>query len=239
AWMYGIVLVVMMAGNGKLYYVAAAYPVLFAGGAVALETLTRRPPLRLLRRVYPALTALLAVFALPLTLPVLSVNDFVAYENYFGLMPKSDERTGVGDLPQLYADQFGWEDFVERVARIYATLTPEEQRQCVIYVRNYGEAGAIDFFGKRYGLPGALCAHNNYWLWGPGERTGNVAIIVGHDRDLDDNLRDLRRRYSSVEQAGETSCLHCMPYENGRLLFLCKGMNTSFQQLWPTEKFYI
>lgn len=76
-------------------------------------------------------------------------------------------------------------------------------------------------------------------MWGPGKRTGNIAIIVGHDRRLEDNLRDLNRRYARVELAGTTDCRYAMPYENGRLLFLCKGMNTSFQALWPEERFYI
>jgi hypothetical protein len=145
----------------------------------------------------------------------------------------------VGELPQFYADQFGWEELAATVAKIYNTLTPEEQKQCVIFVRNYGEAGAIDFFGKKYGLPPALCAHNSYWMWGPGERTGNIAIILGHDRLLQDNLNDLNRRYTHVELAGTTESKYSMPYENGRLLFLCREMNTTFQLLWPEERFYI
>ena len=51
---------------------------------------------------------------------------------------------------------------VDTVANVYRNLTHEEQLQCVIYVRNYGEAAAIDFFGKKYGLPNAQCAHNSY-----------------------------------------------------------------------------
>jgi hypothetical protein len=109
----------------------------------------------------------------------------------------------------------------------------------VIYVRNYGEAGAIDFYGKRYGLPKALCAHNNYWMWGPGTRTGNIAIIVGGSRTLQDNLNDLNRRYTHVEFVGTTYAKYAMPHENGRLIFLCKGMNTTFQKLWPGERFFI
>ena len=29
------------------------------------------------------------------------------------------------------------------------------------------QAGAIDFFGAKYGLPAALSGHQNYYLWGP------------------------------------------------------------------------
>ncbi len=242
-WMYVVLFCIIIAGNGKVYYMSASYPVLLAGGAVFLEKILReRAAVRVWRAlgvVYPALIVALLAVGLPFMLPVLPVEKFVAYEKALGRAPKSEEVSSVGELPQYYADQFGWEEFAAGVAKIYGTLSPEEQKQCVIFVRNYGEAGALDFFGKKYGLPPALCAHNSYWMWGPGERTGNIAIIVGHDRLLQDNLNDLNRRYRSVELAGTTECRYAMPYENGRLLFLCRGMNTTFQALWPSERFYI
>jgi hypothetical protein len=239
AWMYVIVFCIMIAGNGKVYYLQSAYPVLLAGGAVFLEKIIAARPLKWVKVAYPLLLGLMAVIGLPLTLPVLPVEKFVEYEKILGIKPKAEEISSLGDLPQYYADEFGWEEFAAAVAKIYDTLPPDEKKQCVIFVRNYGEAGAIDFFGKKYGLPPALCAHNSYWMWGPGERTGNVAIILGHDRLLEDNLRDLNRRYAHVAFAGTTESRFAMPYENGRLLFLCKGMNTSFQALWPEERFYI
>jgi hypothetical protein len=128
---------------------------------------------------------------------------------------------------------------VAGVAGAYRTLSPEEQARCIIYVRNYGEAGAIDFFGKEYGLPDALCGHNNYWLWGPGDKSGDVAIILGTSRNLKDNLDDLQRVYNSVELAYTTDCSLCMPYENGRQFFVCRGMKTTIQKLWPHERHYI
>jgi hypothetical protein len=247
AWMYVIVLIIMIAGNGKVYYLSPAYPVLLAGGAVFLEKCiaghstdrVRDRAWQWVRVAYPVLLVVWMLVGLPFTLPVLPVEKFIEYEKLLGLMPKAEERSSVGELPQFYADQFGWEELTAAVAKIYNTLTPEEQKQCVIFVRNYGEAGAIDFFGKSYGLPHALCAHNSYWMWGPGERTGNIAIILGHDRLLQDNLTDLNRRYRTVELAGTTESKHSMPYENGRQLFLCRGMNTTFQILWPEERFYI
>src|SRR5207249_2433133 len=97
----------------------------------------------------------------------------------------------------------------------------------------------IDFFGKSHGLPRALCAHNSYWSWGPGEKSGDVAIILGGSGDLQRNLDDLTSRYRHVEFAAFTHARYAMPYENGRMLFICRGMNTTFQQLWAGERFYI
>jgi hypothetical protein len=238
-WMYPVVFVIMVAGNAKVYYLAAIYPLFLAGGSIVLERWFQNLRWSWLKPIYVSLLIVFAAFALPFALPVLPVEQFVQYEKALGLAPRAEERTSVAELPQYYADQFGWEEFVATVATIYKRLTPEEQAECFIYVRNYGEAGAIDFFGKRYGLPNAQCAHNNYWMWGPGKRTGNIAIIVGGSRTLQDNLNDLNRRYTRVELAGTTYTKYAMPFENGRLIFLCKGMNTTFQKLWPEERFYI
>ena len=180
-----------------------------------------------------------AVVALPFALPVLPVEQFVRYERLLGLAPRAEERNPVAELPQYYADQFGWEEMVATIADAYKRLTPQEQSECVLYVRNYGEAGAIDFYGSRHGLPKATCGHNNYWIWGPGTRTGNIAIIIGVSNDLQRSFADLRRGYTSVEHFGTTNAKYAMPFENGRPIFVCKGMNTTFQKLWPGERFYI
>lgn len=239
AWMYPVVFIVMLASNAKVYYLAPIYPIFLAAGAVLVERFVHEHGWKWIRPVYAGFLIASALVAAPFALPVLPVVQFIKYQKLMGLTPRADERSSVAELPQYYADQFGWEEMVATVATVYRQLTPEEQANCVIYVRNYGEAAAIDFFGKKFGLPNALCAHNNYWLWGPGRRTGEIGIIFGGSRDLRENLSDLNRRYKEVKLAATTDCRYCMPHENGRLIFLCKGMNTTFQKLWPEERFYI
>lgn len=239
AWMYIVVFAVMVAGNAKVYYLSAIYPILLAGGAVQFEIFAHRNSLRWVKPVYVGFLVLVALLILPFALPVMPVEQFIRYERFLGLTPHAEERAAVGDLPQYYADQFGWEEMVDSVASVYRRLTLDEQSRCFIYVRNYGEAAAIDFFGKKFRLPDARCGHNNYWIWGPGQQTGDIAIIFGNSRNLQDNLADLRRRYRHVGLAATTNARYCMPFENGRMIFICKGMNTTFQQLWPTERFYI
>jgi hypothetical protein len=238
-WLYVVLFAIFVLGNGKAYYLSPVYPVLLAGGAVFVEQFFRQHPWNWVKPVYVGLMLAWTVLIAPFALPVLPIEQFIAYEKALGVTPKAEERSSLGPLPQGYADEFGWEEMVAGVANVYETLTPEEKAQCVIYVRNYGEAGAIDFFGKQYRLPGALCGHNNYWLWGPGEKTGNVAIILGTSRNLQENLTDLQRAYEHVEPVFTTKCSLCMPYENGRQFFLCRGMKTTIQKIWPGEKHYI
>jgi hypothetical protein len=239
ALMFPVIFTIMVATHAKVYYLSAIYPLFLAGGAVWFGELAQRHRFQWLRTTFPALVSVAGLVALPFALPVLPVDQFVSYEKVLGLMPRADERSAVGDLPQYYADQFGWQAMVDSIATAYRRLTPAEQATCVIYVRNYGEAGAVDFFGGRYGLPHALCAHNSYWMWGPGEKSGDVAIIIGNSRTLQDNLADLQSHFRSVELAATTHAEHCMPFEEGRMIFICRGFNTTFQAIWSREKFFI
>ena len=93
------------------------------------------------------------VLLLPLVLPVLPIDAYLRYQAHlpFGV-PKSEHNQDTAILPQHYADEFGWEEMVARVAAVYHSLTPEEQSKTAIFATNYGEAGAIDFFGDRYGV---------------------------------------------------------------------------------------
>jgi 4-amino-4-deoxy-L-arabinose transferase-like glycosyltransferase len=238
-WMYPAVFIVMIAGNAKVYYLGAIYPLFLAGGSVAFERWFSSLRWKWPRFVYVTTLLVFALVGLPFAIPVLTIEQFVEYERLIGITPKAEERTALAELPQYYADQFGWEEVVALVAEAYSKLTPQEQSECVIYVRNYGEAGAIDFYGGRYGLPKAICAHNNYWIWGPGTRPGNVAIIFGNSRDLQRSLADLQRAYASVTLSATTNAKYAMPFENGRLIFTCKGINTTFQKIWAGERFYI
>jgi hypothetical protein len=239
AWTYPIIFFIMVLGNAKVYYLSAIYPLLLAGGAILFEQFVLKKTLNWLKPAFLSSLIVSGAFSLPFALPFLPIEQFIKYQQLLGIMPRADEKSGVAELPQYLADQFGWKEMVDTVASVYYKLTPEEQSQCIIFARNYGQAGAIDFFGKELGLPDATCAHNNYWLWGPGERTGNIAIIIGWSQNLDENLADLHRYYSHVELAAITGSKYRIPFEKGRMIFICKEMNTTFQKIWNSERFFI
>jgi hypothetical protein len=240
AWMFPIVAAVMIGGNSKPYYLAPIYFPLIAAGAVAIEAASTGA-LRWVRPIVAGAVVVLGLVALPFAVPVLPVDRFIRYQQALDVKPGGDERDQMGDLPQYYADMFGWEAMVAQVAAAYERLTPDERLHTVIYVRNYGQAAAVDFFGRRYGLPKATCAHNNYWYWGPGDPEMRVAIVVGARRTLEDNLADLKDpgRFDEATLAATTHCEHCRPSENGRMIFICRGPHFTFQEIWPAERHFI
>src|SRR6202011_2382013 len=140
--------------HGKNYYLAPIYPMFLAAGAVVIEAATNRPFWRWMR---PATIVLLlaggAYFA-PVVVPILSPDGFIVYMKYLPIkLPVMEHSHARAILPQWYSDQFGWEEIVAETAQAFNRLSPPERRDCGIFAQDYGQADAIDFLGRRCGLP--------------------------------------------------------------------------------------
>jgi hypothetical protein len=228
---FAIILLCLLLLNGRVYYLAPAYPMLFAAGAVAVENWLERRSWQWMKPAYIAVLvvtgALLAPFAY---FPMLTVDQYIAYSQFMHLAPPKIETHRQGRLPQLYADQFGWKEMAQVVADAYHKLPPEEQKSCAIFGQNYGQAGAIDFFGAPLGLPRAISGHQSYFYWGPRDYTGACMIVLG------DDYESLSNQFASVENVGTVYHPLSMPYQHFEL-FLCRRPKFgSLQEYWPHLK---
>ncbi len=232
-WTFVVLFATFVILQGKVYYLAPAYPMLLAAGGIAFETWIEKRSLAWLK---PAmLTPLVVAGALlaPFAIPILPVETYIAYQKAMHLEPPRTEQHAMGPLPQGYADMFGWPEMVATVASVYDELSPQEKAQCAIFAQNYGEAAAIDFFGRKYGLPHALSGHNNYFLWGPGKYTGDLMIVLSDRRDV------LEKYFQHVELGATFHHPYVMPYENDMPIWICRGAKVPLQVLWPHLKVYI
>lgn len=227
-WTYVIVLTIFIALKGKNYYAAPVYPMLCAAGAVGLERLSSAP-WRWLRIVYVVLIVVTGTLLAPISAPILPVETYIHYQKQLGFEPPKAENQLTGPLPQHFADEFGWEDMVREVARIYHGLSPEEQAKTAIFANSYGQAGAIDYFGPKYGLPKAISNHQSYWLWGPRSYTGEIVIVLGSDgsgdREFFQSVQPVGRAYNPFSRLDERY-----------YIFLCRGPKWNLQEIWPRLK---
>ena len=221
-------LVAFIALKGKNYYLAAAYPMLFAAGGVAFESITRERG-HWSRVVYVGLIVTATCLLAPMAAPVLPAQTYIRYQKAIGLEPPKAENQPTGPLPQHFADEFGWEEMAREAARVYHELPPEQRAATAIFANSYGQAGAIDFFGKKYGLPKAISNHQSYWLWGPRDYAGESVIVLGSDGRGD------REHFASVEPVGRTYHPYSRRDEHFEI-FLCRDLNTTLQALWPRTK---
>jgi hypothetical protein len=227
---YIVLLATFIIMHGKSYYLAPVYPMLFAAGGVAVDRIFANR-LRWVRLgLLVVILASGAVLA-PLVIPILPPAKLVAYMRAIGMELPRTETSHTASLPQIFADQFGWQEMAASVGHVYNHLRPEDKKRAAIFCQNYGEAGAIDFFGPKFGLPPAISGHQNYFFWGPRDWTGEVALV------LDTNDEDERQQFASVEDLGQiVSSPWAMPFERRTHIYLCKDLKTNVRELWPRVK---
>jgi len=229
-WSYLIALTVFIVLKGKAYYLAPIYPVLLAAGAVTLDYGIEKSRQTWLRPLIVVILLLGGAWIAPVVVPVLPVDQFVVYMNKLPFkIPRSEHSHMAAVLPQHYADQFGWQEMVANVSQAWSRLNPAEQPDCGIMAQDYGQAGAVDFFGPRYGLPPALSGHQTYYLWGPRGYSGNCLIV------LDDRKDRLEQLFNSVEYVGSSDNPYAL--ERNIPVFVCRGSKFgSLTDIWPHLK---
>lgn len=233
-WAYLITLGLLLASQGRTYYLAPAYPMLFAAGGMLAEALWRRlaAPTRLQKSLfaaYPILLVLLGALQTPLYLPVLPPETYIAYSQALRLRAPKLETYDSTELPQLFADRFGWPEMAALTAQVYHSLPAEEQAVAAILGNNYGQAGAIDFYGPALGLPKAISGHQNYFLWGPRQYTGEVVIALGY------RFEELNRLFASVQPTRTFQHPYAMASEFFPI-YVCRQPRASLQQVWDEFK---
>jgi len=230
-WAWLITAGLILGLNPRTYYLFPAFPLAFAAGAVAWERWLAGARLQWIKPAYGALMILMGALLAPTMIPLLPPETYIRYAAATHLQQPRIETQRLGPLPQLFADQFGWEEMTATVAGAYNSLAPDVRARTAIFGYNYGPAGAIDFFGPKYGLPPALSGHQSYFLWGPRGYTGESMIVMGGQRD------DLERRFGKVQKVGRIYHPYSMPYRHGDV-FYCQGLKMPLSELWPQVKIW-
>jgi hypothetical protein len=215
--------------HGKDYYVAPIYPMMYAAGAVATEDWLRRQQSWAGVRLWPKFAMVTAIVVLggllvPLFTPMLSPEKYLAYQRALNIRFTKTEVATSGALPQFLGDQFGWRTMVRQIAGIYNSLPPAERAKTGIFTGNYGEAGAVDLFGPRYGLPRAYSRHQNYWYWGPPPVAyTNLIVVEWSLQDVKDNCTSWQA-FDHYDRFGMA--------EENTPIYLCRGAEFDIQKIW-------
>jgi hypothetical protein len=229
--MFVFVFILLRLSNAKVYYIAPVYPILFSVGAVQIETLLKRA--NWFKFAIIPLMSICGLVLMPMTLPILPVEKYIAYRQKLGLQTQQMERDAEAELPQYFADMFGWGNLTMEVAKVYNRLSLEERAKCAIFCETYGQAGAIDYFGPKYGLPKAMSNQNSYWLWGPIPCTGEIIICVGSDEE------DVAPNYASIQLAGIAHHQYAMPRSQNVPIWICRGLKLPVKEAWKGIRKYI
>lgn len=221
---------ILLVMRGKAYYIAPIYPILIAAGAAALDEfsvrISAKRPTKVLA-VVAAIVALYGMIGLPFDLPLLAPVEMSAVSEQLGKTNRSN-RGELMPLPQDYADMLGWSELATKTARVWSELPAADTANAVIIGTNYGRAGALDLLGREMGLPPAISATGSYWFFGPGTRSGDVAVVPA------DGVEDLQKFYRECTEKARTNNPWGVPEEQSVRIYVCRGALRSIQDVWPS-----
>jgi 4-amino-4-deoxy-L-arabinose transferase-like glycosyltransferase len=201
---YLCLLVVFIVSGGKHYYLLPLLAPLAAAGAVVTE---QRVSARSMTR-WNVWILLVALVPLPALLPVLPA--------------KTLDGTVWADINSDSLETIGWPHVVAQVRDVVANLPAGDRRTAVVVTQNYGEAGALEWYG---GTPPVYSGHNGFGDWGPPPATSRAVVYVGFERPPADQLTGCRKAatlHTGVDNE-----------EDGNGVWICAGPAVSWARAWP------
>jgi hypothetical protein len=233
AWLYLLLFAVFVILKAKFYFLIPMYPFLFASGSVMVDGYFKRRGWKILPALVFPVMIIGGIITAPIAMPLLPVETFTETYKLLGAdAGVKQERHEISNLPQHFADRFGWQEMAMTIAGVYADLPEDEKSKACILTGNYGEAGAVDFFGKEYGLPEPISGHGWHYYEGIKNNTSEVVISIGISKEY------LQARFGEVVQAAVFKCKYCMPYENNLPVFVSRKPNRSLEEILEEIKHF-
>ncbi len=230
--MVAVTWVFLVLQKSKPYYFASSFPVMMAAGGVAWERWTSGRRWRWGRWAMTANLAVGLMIFLPLALPVMSPDGLDAYQKRLGIVPNTGEVGHDSELPQYFSDRFGWRNLARVVAEVGEQLPAGDRERAIVLGRNYGHAGALEYWSRSHDLPPVYGRHNNYWLWGPPPADQDTVVIaINFDAD------DLEELFEEVVEAGVAETPWAM--ESRLRVLVCRGLKRPIDEVWEEVKIFI
>ncbi len=218
-----LVITLLLFVHGKSYYTLGAYTMLMAMGGYAIE----KYYYRFMKPVVMVMIALLAIPLMPFSLPILSLQAMEKYSAPMGDLTNRWEDGQVHAIPQDYADMTGWKELSDIVIKTYISLPPDIQKNCIIYTENYGQAGAIYYYGMPFHLPRPISFSDNFLIWAPDTVVHENLIYVN------DELGDIKFLFKDYILKGEVKNRYFR--ENGVQVYFCSQPVSDFKKFYKMK----
>jgi hypothetical protein len=232
-WAYLGVIAILLWFHGKNYYAMGLYPVLFGFGSLAIEQWTIQKRF-FLRYVFSTFTILLGIYFIFIGLPVLPPAKLASfYERTHargkGILRWEDQEDHA--LPQDFADMLGWQEMAEKTAAAFHSLDSSQQTNTFIFCDNYGMAGAINYYRKKYHLPEAFSDNASFLYWIPDSLQFQNLVLI--ESDPNEMHYDFIKQFSKAELTDSVT----NPYarEKGTSIVLLTGATEQFRKFFNTK----
>ncbi|OKJ88969.1 ArnT family glycosyltransferase [Amycolatopsis sp. CB00013] len=204
------VLALFVLANGRYYYAAGMFALLFAAAAVEIEAGQASKYWRWLA-TWPVYVVA-AMIAIPQSLPILPRSELASAPEW--------------TRPVFALEEVGWREITESVARAYRT-TPDPARTGIVTAK-YWQASAIDHYGPELGLPSPSSPNRGYaTLPRPPESARDVLFVGNDPSGLVPYFTRIREVGALDNRAGITNV------SQGMKIWLATGRNGAWDTVWP------
>jgi hypothetical protein len=220
AWAYPVVLLIVFVTAGQQYYTLGLLAFLYAAGCVVLARVATRNGIRHTGRI-----AWIAV--------AIAVNAVVSIAIALPVFPVRSLPPAIAAINQTARDSVGWPTYVRQIADAYHALPADEQAQAVLFTGNYGEAGALDRYGKEYSLPSVYSGQNELHRFGPPADSATVVV------EVNEGDPQLAPYFDSCVKVGKLDDgVGVDNEEQGAAISVCRGRHGSWAGFWPDLQHY-
>ena len=224
------VVAILLWFHGKSYYTLGLYPILFGFGSIVIEKWTVHSRF-FLRFIFSAVIIYFGIRFTFICLPLMSPASLAAhYEKThaadLGVLRWEDQHNH--PLPQDFADMLGWEEMAEKTSSAFHSLDSSQQANTIIFCDNYGMAGAVTYYRKKYHLPAAYSDNASFLYWI--SDTINFKNLVLIESDPDEMKYGFIKQFSSAKITDSIT----NPYarEKGTAIMLLSGASDLFRKFF-------
>jgi hypothetical protein len=230
AFSFVIIFLFFIVMHGKPYYLFGAFPMLFAAGGFAFERWLKTSGY-VLRSATIAAFTIPNFILLPMALPIFPLNTTLAVFRHILGSAITWEDHKQHPISQDYADMLGWDEMAADVAKVWNSLSPEQQKQTLIYADNYGEAGAIHHYHEQYNMPDCVSLNSSFTLWAPDGLNCRYLIYV--DETGGQNIDSFHTQLKSYKKMYVVE--NPLAREQGTAIFLLEGIGQGLRDRYSQE----
>jgi hypothetical protein len=123
--------------------------------------------------------------------------------------------------------EIGWPELAAIVAHVRDSIPGSDRTVLGVMAEDEGEAGAVNLYGRAYGLPRAVSGMNSNWLRGYGDPPPQTVIAVGLRPD------ELNQIFASCQVAAQLSNPYGVVNDIFRdRVYICRNIRSSWPEFW-------
>lgn len=223
-WIFVLTTLELAVARGRDYYLAPAYPMLIAAGAVCSEARFASNRKAWQSRVLytPWIRLLIGGLAVAaLMIPVAPINSA-----WWRVQDAVTQQLNM---------QIGWPELTATVAQVRDSLPAADRATAGVMAADEGEAGAVNLYGQGYGLPRAISGMNSNWLRGYGDPPPQTVIAVGFKPD------EIEKIFASCQVAAQLPRPYGVlnyTFRDRDKVYVCRNIRVPWPEFWKHFQYY-